>query len=316
MDLIAEPWFGEGQFPYGWAEWNGHFRDSILKAQNKLDVTNIPLGELATRIAGSSDLFQGANHNNRQPWNSINMLTCHDGFTLWDLFTTSAGSKNDQPWPLGPSDGGSNGGICWDQRDQNQPAGVTLANLQRQADRTGLGLLLLSTGVPMILGGDEDFRTQYFNDNPYRLDNDHFWLNYADRDAHAHQLTFVNRLCTFRNAHKSLRSGSFYSGKVNAATGLKDITWLRENAQEVTAPDWQNPALHFLAYRLDGLAGGDDAASIYVAYNGWREQITATLPQNIPGRSGILSQTPLIEWKTETIVLPLDMKMSSKIRML
>jgi isoamylase len=150
VDLIAEPWgigdgtFQLGGFPSGWAEWSGFFRDSLRTSQNKLGVAETVPAELATRFAGSADLFQS---NGRKPWHSVNFLVAHDGFTLRDLYSYNQ-KQNNQPYPFGPSDGGTDNNTFWDQGGD--------AALQRQAGRTGLALLMLSAGVPMITRGRRD----------------------------------------------------------------------------------------------------------------------------------------------------------------
>jgi isoamylase len=158
--LIAEPWaigggtYQVGNFPSGWSEWNDKFRDTIRRSQNKLGVDSLTTGQLATRFAGSSDLLQ---NNGRRPWNSINFIVAHDGFTLADLYRFN-GKNNNQPYPHGPSDGGSDNNIAWDQSGN--------ASDQRKAARNGLALLMLSAGTPMMTGGDEFLRSLNGNNNP------------------------------------------------------------------------------------------------------------------------------------------------------
>ncbi|HVH80829.1 MAG TPA: isoamylase, partial [Stellaceae bacterium] len=164
IDLIAEPWaigdgtYQVGGFPSGWSEWNGEYRDTLRQAQNKLGVAQVSVATLATRFAGSSDLYQ---NNGRAPWNSINFMVAHDGFTLNDLYSCNS-PNNGQPWPYGPSDGGSTDNNSWDQGGA--------ATDQRRAARTGLAFLMLSAGTPMITGGDEHLRSLRCNNNPYNLD--------------------------------------------------------------------------------------------------------------------------------------------------
>ena len=117
VDLIAEPWgiggnsYQVGGFPTGWSEWNDHYRDAIRVAQNQLGVAPVSVATLATRFSGSSDLYQ---NNDRQPWNSVNFIVAHDGFTLNDLYSCND-RNNGQSWPFGPSDGGSDNNYSWDQ---------------------------------------------------------------------------------------------------------------------------------------------------------------------------------------------------------
>ena len=278
VDLIAEPWALElgtyqlGEFPRGWAEWNDKYRDTIRTAQNRLGVANIPPGELARRLSGSADKFQD---DGRKPWHSVNFIVAHDGFALRDLYSFND-RNNLQPWPFGPSDGGSSNNISWDQG--SDPVA------QRQAARTGLALLMLSAGVPMITGGDEMYRTQFGNNNPYNLDSEKSYLDYANATQNQRFFNFSRKLFAFRNAHPVLRPAEFFRGTDRDRNSLKDITWLTDRGVEPDAAYFDNPDKHFLAYRLDGAEAGDNVASIYIAYNGWKEKVTATLPPNLPGK--------------------------------
>lgn len=278
VDLIAEPWaigngtYQVGNFPTGWAEWNDKFRDTVRKDQNRLGQETVTIGELATRIAGSSDLYQD---DGRRPWHSINFVIAHDGFTLKDLYSYNQ-KNNGQAWPYGPSDGGSDNNISWDQGGD--------ASLQRQAARNGMGLLMLSAGVPMMGGGDEFLRSIKGNNNPYNVDSIANWLNYADASNNARFYGYSQKLLNFRKDHIALRPASFFTGKDKNGNGLKDITWLTDSGTEPAGWYWGDPNMHFLAWRLDGTEVGDSAASIYIAYNGWSGPVTATLPWNLAGK--------------------------------
>lgn len=278
VDLIAEPWaigngtYQVGQFPHHWAEWNDKFRDTFRMSQNKLGVANVPPAELARRFAGSSDLFQD---DGRKPWHSVNFIVAHDGFTLRDLYSFN-GKRNNQPWPFGPSDGGSDNNIGWDQGGD--------AAMQRQAARNGLAFLMLSAGVPMITGGDEMYRTQFGNNNAYNLDSEKNHLDWDNATRFPRFLNYSKKLIAFRRAHASLRPAEFFKGRDSDQNGRKDITWHRDNGAEADGGYLDNTGNHFLAYRLDGAELGDSAASIYVAYNGWSGEVTATLPGVASGR--------------------------------
>ncbi len=277
VDLIAEPWaigvYEMGNFPSGWAEWNGRYRDTMRADQNQLGVESVTPGELATRIAGSSDLF---GDDGRKPWHSINFLVAHDGFSLRDLYGCN-GKNNGQAWPFGPSDGGEDHNRSWDQG--GDPAA------QRQAARTGLALLMLSAGVPMVTGGDEFLRSQRCNNNAYNLDSEGNWLDWHAAASQAAFTRFTRGLMRFRAAHPALRPAEFFTGRDRDGNGLKDITWLRDDGGEAD-PGYMGAAdRHFLAYRIDGGELGDPAASIYVAYNGWSGPVTANLPAPRPGKS-------------------------------
>lgn len=278
VDLISEPWgigdgtYQVGHFPHGWAEWNDKFRDTFRIAQNRLGVTHVPPAELARRFSGSSDLFQD---DGRKPWHSVNFIVAHDGFSLRDLYEFND-RRNGQPWPFGPSDGGSTNNISWDQG--GDPA------KQRQAARNALAILMLSAGVPMFTGGDEMYRTQYGNNNPYNLDSDKNHLDWSDAERFPHFFGYAKKLMAFRNAHPCLRPAEFFTGRDSNGNGLKDITWLRNNAAEADGPYMDNTNNHFLAYRIDGTELGDSVSSIYVAYNGWQGDVTALLPTNATGK--------------------------------
>jgi isoamylase len=277
-DLIAEPWaigggtYRVGDFPAGWAEWNGAYRDTFRKDQNQLGSAVVTPGELATRFAGSSDLYAD---DGRKPSHSVNFIVAHDGFTLRDLYAYNA-KNNLQPWPFGPSDGGEDHNVSWDQGGN--------AALQRQAARNALAVLMLSSGVPMITGGDEMYRTQFGNNNAYNLDSDKNWLNWSDATTNANFLSFSRRLLNFRKAHPALRPANFFTGAVGSS-GLKDIVWLTDAGAEASGAYMDNANNHFLAFRIDGARAADSAASIYVAYNGWSGNVTATLPAPRPGKS-------------------------------
>jgi glycogen operon protein len=278
VDLIAEPWaigggtYQVGEFPHHWVEWNDKYRDTIRMSQNKLGVANVPPAELARRLAGSSDLYQD---DGRKPWHSLNFIVAHDGFCLRDLYSFNA-KRNDQPWPFGPSDGGSNNNIAWDQGGD--------AGLQRQAARNGLALLMLSAGVPMITGGDEMYRTQFGNNNVYNLDSEKNYLDWSDATRFPRFLNYAKKLIAFRHAHPALRPAEFFLGRDSNNNGRKDITWLRDNGAEADGGYMDNADNHFIAYRLDGTELGDSASSLYVAYNGWSGHVTATLPANAAGK--------------------------------
>ncbi|MEJ7636530.1 MAG: isoamylase [Singulisphaera sp.] len=162
VDLIAEPWAAtgdtqqQGNFPRGWAEWNDRFRDAFRRSQNKLGLEDVTPGELATRFAGSRDLYQD---DGRKPWHSINFIAAHDGLCLRDLYSYTDDAQK-----------------AWDQgRDPI---------LQRQATRNGFALPMLSAGVPMFTGGDEMYRTQNGNANAYTVDEATNHLNWANLAEH------------------------------------------------------------------------------------------------------------------------------------
>ncbi|MDH5824665.1 isoamylase [Luteimonas sp. RD2P54] len=272
VDLIAEPWaiggnsYQVGGFPAGWAEWNGIYRDTLRKKQNQLGVAAVPPGELATRFAGSSDLYQD---DGRRPWHSINFMVAHDGFTLADLYAYDS-KQNDQPWPYGPSDGGDDHNHSWDQGG--------IGAHQTRAARTGLAFLMLSAGVPMITGGDEALRTQFGNNNTYNLDSPANWLPWTRDATEANHETFTRRLIAFRKAHPALRPAGFYSGADHNGNVMEQLRWFKPDGAQADAGYFADANNHAIAWRIDGSEFGDPASAIYVAYNGWAGNVDFHLP--------------------------------------
>jgi len=272
VDHIAEPWaiggnsYQVGGFPTGWAEWNGLYRDAMRKKQNKLGLETVTTGTLATRFAGSSDLY---GDDGRKPWQSINFMVAHDGFTLNDLYAYNS-KQNSQPWPYGPSDGGDDNNNSWDQAGN-------LAE-QRKAARTGLGFLMVSAGVPMITGGDEALRTQFGNNNTYNLDSPANWLYWTRDTYEANHETYSKRLIAFRNAHPALRPVNFYSGADNNGNVMEQLRWFKPSGAQADAAYFSDTGNHAIAWRIDGSEFGDSASAIYVAYNGWSGSVNFTLP--------------------------------------
>jgi isoamylase len=289
VDLIAEPYTAnaagqeQGNFPLGWSEWNDRYRDVFRASQNKLGVVAVTPGCMATRFAGSEDLF---GPRGRKPWNSVNYIVCHDGMTLRDLYSFD-GPSNYQPFPYGPSSGGRSAAdeMCWDHA--GDPA------QQRQAVRTGLAILLLSAGTPLLLGGSEINRTQLGNNNSFNLDTSANWFDWQLASRETALTDFTRGLLHFRRAHRCLRPAEFFTGTDHSRNGLKDLTWYSDSGAEADSTYFANPDNHFLAYRVHGtgLGGtefGDPAPSIYVAYNSWISPLVTTLPLNLPAQGWYL----------------------------
>jgi isoamylase len=266
VDLYAEPWaiggnsFQLGGFPAGWSEWNGSYRDTLRQAQNGLGVATITTSQLATRFAGSSDLF-----GSRSPWNSTNFMVVHDGFTLNDLYSCN-GPNNNQAWPYGPSDGGSSTNNSWDQ-------GGNAAD-QRAAARVGFAFMMLSAGTPLMTGGDEYLRSLHCNNNAYNVDSVANWLNYNWTSDQNNFNAFVRGMIAFRKAHAALRPLNFYTGA--------QMAWWTPTGTTPDATYFNSGSNHAIAYQFNGGALGDSYSSIYVAYNGWSGKVDFTLPS--PGK--------------------------------
>lgn len=276
VDLIAEPWgtgpgtYQLGNYPSGWHEWNDQFRIAIRQGQNLPDA--VRPAELAMRIHGSSDRFRD---DGRGPDAGVSYLVSHDGFTLADLYAC-ADRDNDQPWPYGPSDGGSTFNHSTDSGGD--------PTAQRQAARTGLGIALLSAGIPMLTGGDEFLRSQRCNNNAYNLDSIGNWLDWsALAEAQTH-FTFVQRMLAFRRATGALRPARWTEGADRDADGVLDIAWLNAGGAAFSGGAWDDPGERYLAWMLDGdeTLPAPDAAAPAAIYAGWNRGTAlrdVTLPE-------------------------------------
>ena len=269
-DLIAEPWgatgeaYRAGHFPEGWSEWNEGFRDTIRSDQNQLGVVDVTTGQLAEVLSGSPGRYAD---DGRGPAASINYVASHDGFTLADQYRCN-GKNNSQPWPYGPSDGGSDDNRSWDQR--GDPV------RQRRAARTGLALTMLSAGVPMLTGGDELLRSQRCNNNPYNLDSVATWIDWAALEAEASGFrVFTQGMIALRLAHPALRPGAWRSADA--------VRWYEPDGSEADGGYLSDPTRHAIAMWLDGEAAGDPARAILVLINGWSDGVTFQLPPSPSG---------------------------------
>ncbi len=251
--LIAEPWdvgdggYQLGNFPPGWAEWNGHYRDSVRrfwKGDKGL------VAEMASRLVGSSDIF---GYRGRRPWASINFVAAHDGFTLQDLVSyeqkhNEANGENNRD--------GHDANFSWNcgvEGPSNDPAITKLRDRQK---RNLLATLLLSLGVPMLLAGDEFGRSQGGNSNAYCQDNETSWLDWQDIRPEDEALRgFVRYLTGLRRQHRVFSRPRFFRGEVVSEAGLKDITWVTQGGIEATDYDWGNHVALSLGYVLCGAAG-------------------------------------------------------------
>ncbi len=251
VKLIAEPWdLGEGgyqvgNFPVGWAEWNGKYRDTVRRFW-RADSAQLP--DLAYRLAGSSDLYE---HDERSPHASINFVTCHDGFSLRDL--VSYEHKHNEANGEQNRDGtDANYSRNWGAEGPTDA--VQVVQMRDRMIRNFLATLAFSQGVPMISHGDELGRTQQGNNNAYCQDNELTWIDW-DLDPRARRLlAFTQRIFTLRLANPVLRRRSFFRGHPITPTGLKDLAWLRPDAQEMTEADWNNPRTHVVGMLIHGRA--------------------------------------------------------------
>jgi isoamylase len=253
VKLVAEPWdLGEGGyrlggFSPGWAEWNDRYRDTVRRFWRG---DSGMVSELATRITGSSDLF---NRCGRRPWASVNLITTHDGFTLADL--VSYEHKHNQANPHEGTDGhdhnaSSNHGVEGPTDDS------AILALRARQQRNMLATLLVSQGTPLILAGDERNRTQHGNNNAYCQDNELSWIDWASGGQVAHDLTaFTRRLLQLRKEHVVFRRQHPFTGHVIPGTDVLDVVWLNSDGTPRMSSDWSSAEDSFLAFMVSGQAG-------------------------------------------------------------
>jgi glycogen operon protein len=249
VKLIAEPWdIGQdanqvGRFPAGWAEWNDRYRDSLRRFWRG---DRGQLGQLATRLAGSSDMFE---RHGRRPWASIDFVTSHDGFTLEDLVSHS--EKHNAANRQGNLDG-TNDNYSWNCGAEGPSDNPEIRGLRLRQKCNLLGTLLLSLGTPMLLAGDEFGRSQQGNNNAYCQDNDISWIDWSLPESLDGRtlLGFVRRLIALRRAYPALRRDRFLRGATAAGSPAKDVTWLRRDGAEMATVDWLAPEARFLGILL------------------------------------------------------------------
>ena len=247
VKLVAEPWdvgdggYQVGNFPVRWAEWNGGFRDSV---RDYWRAQSAGVRDLAYRLTGSSDLYQG---EGRQPWASINFVTAHDGFTLRDL--VSYNDKHNEANGEGNRDG-TDDNRSWNCGVEGDTDNAAVNELRGRQKRNLAATVLLSQGCPMLLGGDEIGRTQQGNNNGYCQDSELSWFDWTrvDKDM----LAFVQRVIDLRRAQPVLRRRRFFSGQEIYGSGRKDILWFLPNGREFTDPQWFNEAQRSLGMILNG----------------------------------------------------------------
>ena len=242
VKMIAEPWdiagYQVGGFPARWSEWNGKFRDTVRDFWRGEDGT---LGELALRLTGSGDIYSSGR---RTPLASINFVTAHDGFTLADL--TSYNAKHNDANGEDSNDGESHN-RSWNCGVEGPTDDEDVLALRARQRRNLLGTLLLSAGVPMILGGDEFGRTQHGNNNAYCQDDEISWYDWAHADEH--MLAFARRAIALRRAHPALRPREYLRTQGGEPA---QMVLYRPDGEEMQQDDWENPETNSLAVALDG----------------------------------------------------------------
>ncbi len=249
VKLIAEPWdLGEGgyqvgNFPVGWMEWNGKYRDNV-RAYWKGEGGHI--GELAYRLTGSSDLYE---NGGRRPFASINFVTAHDGFTLRDLVSYNS-KHNDANGEQGRD--GEDHNRSWNCGIEGPTDDPAVLALRAKQQRNLLATLLLSQGVPMLLAGDEIGRTQNGNNNAYCQDNELTWINWDLDDEQRQLFLYVQWLIRLRTEHPVFRRRYFFQGNPIHGAGVKDVTWLHPEGGEMTEQEWLQDYARCLGMLLFG----------------------------------------------------------------
>jgi glycogen operon protein len=232
VKLIAEPWdLGEGgyqvgNFPVGWTEWNGKYRDTVRRYWKGDQGT---IGDLANRLTGSADLYEPCG---RMPSASINFVTAHDGFTMHDL--VSYNEKHNEANLDGNRDG-ENHNNSWNCGVEGPTDDPQINALRGQQKRNLLSTLLLSQGVPMLLFGDELGRTQQGNNNTYCQDNEISWLDWQKADDEL--VAFTAELVRLRKKHPTFRRRRYFQGK--SLRGV-DLQWLNPDGTEMTPENWSD----------------------------------------------------------------------------
>ena len=312
LKLIAEPWdlgpdgYQLGQFPRAWAEWNGKFRDTVRRFWRG-DAGR--RGKLASRLAGSSDVFEAGD---RGPSASVNFVACHDGMTLTDL--VSYERKNNADNLSGDEDGAHDDwSHNWGAEGPTDQAEVV--ELRRRAMRNMIATVAFSQGVPMLSHGDEVGRTQRGNNNAYCQDNDLAWVDWDLDEPQREFLEFVREVLVIRRENPAFRRRRFFSADAGP-DGARDVTWLRFDGAEMTQQDWAEPEQRVLGMMIHATAAADDtpthgpARTALLALNGsaspcdfqlpagqgsegWRERInTAREPRGAAYGREVLALAP------------------------
>src|SRR5215211_5863310 len=246
VKLIAEPWdvgpggYQVGNFPVLWTEWNGAYRDTMRDFWRG----HAPVSEFATRFTGSSDLYAS---DGRRPSASINFVTAHDGFTLADL--VSYNEKHNEANGEGNQDG-TDDNRSWNHGVEGPTDDPEINALRARQRRNLLATLLMSQGVPMVLGGDELGRTQNGNNNAWCQDNELSWFDWEHADWDLH--TFVQRLIRLRAEHPVFRRPRYFEGRGVMGSGLPDVWWFRPDGRRMTQRDWTTPDVRVLGVFLNG----------------------------------------------------------------
>jgi len=274
VKMIAEPWdvgpngYQVGNFPPGWAEWNGRYRDD-MRSYWKGDSGMLPA--LSRGMLASSDLFE---HQGRKPWASVNFVTAHDGFTLADLYSYN-GKHNEANGEENRD--GHNDNRSWNCGVEGPTDDPAILDLRDRMRRNLMATMLLSLGTPMVLMGDEVGRTQHGNNNAYAQDNEIAWLewkNVTGRDRAF--MEFVRGVIRLRQRYRVLRSGRFLHGQAIDDGGTRDVVWYRPDGNEMDSASWSDPVAKVVGLRLC-----DANSCLLILVNSYHEAIQFKLPAGV-----------------------------------
>ena len=289
--LIAEPWdlgsYDVGNFPVDWSEWNGRFRDTVRRF---VKGDGGQLRDLGYRLTGSADLY---GDDGRSAYNSINFVTCHDGFTLRDL--VSYNWKHNEANLEGNRDG-TDDNNSWNCGAEGETGDPEIARLRRRLAKNHACLLLFSSGTPMILGGDEFLRTQGGNNNAYCQDNPISWFDWGEVERNADMVSFFRKAIAFTKKYTILQRRKFFLGKDTDqdANAVPDIQWF---GGDLGAPRWDDPEARTLCCLLDGGEEPSEAGPyfLFLVLNGdyrQREVKIPPLPSGFRWRRAIDTSLP------------------------
>jgi isoamylase len=291
--LIAEAWDAAGLYQVGafpgmaWAEWNGHYRDVVRRfVRGDPGLT----AEVATRIAGSADLYAD---DGRLPGNSINFVTCHDGFTLRDLVSYDA--KHNEANGEDNRDG-TDDNASWNCGAEGETEDLQVNALRLRQAKNFLAIMMLSRGVPMLLAGDEVLRTQRGNNNAYCQDNETSWFDWGLTERNGDMLRYTRELIALRRRHPCLTANRFFDGRPVAGRGLPDIAWHGKRLNEVP---WENAEGRVLRFTMAGLSGEEE--DLHVILNMSDAVVEVELP-TIAGRRWHRALDTALDSPTDIVV--------------
>jgi isoamylase len=285
VKLIAEPWdvgrmdsYDIGRFPPLWSEWNGRFRDTVRDWWRSHDGL---LPDFATRLCGSADIYDRPDEG-RRPSASVNFVTVHDGFTLNDLVSydrkhNEANTENNRD--------GTDDNRSWNRGAEGSTGDTDVNAMRARQKRAFLVTLLLSAGVPLLLGGDELGRTQRGNNNAYCQDNEITWFDWSTVDEDL--LRFTKELIALRRGHPVFRRRRYSTGKEAA-----DLRWFTPSGTEMTAENWADSNARSVALFIDGSTDPDVGADgtpmvdndFLMLINAWWEPLMFTVPADLLAR--------------------------------